>query len=671
MKRLLAVLIAMWMTGDVAHAAFATNLSTKVVALDALTDDFTDFRFRWTGYDSQDVKFTVETTSGTGYVMTGYTATFKATKRASGATNVVYISKGTSDCTISLSNVTFTVAYSNVPPNGTYNAELLLIDSANGLYRTLARGTIFVRESLYASDGSDFPYPSLTASFADLTDVSLSGVAQGDVLYRGATMWNNLAAGTSGYVLTTAGAGANPSWTAKTSDSTYTNYLEGDTEIVVTGAARSGSNVLSIGSTIARDTEVNSTVQSATGTLYTTAAAAWTAADTAAITALSNACVTLWQADDLTVSNACIAYTVSEAQALSNVVAVLSEANTFTESQLIKSQYARGWTAQKVSADGLTTYGQSQIYWYGANYYPAWTAGWLDGATYKAASIYWAPYHWTVESNLVVEGSISQGGATLDSTYLQLAGGLPMTGALSLGSNQNINLVYLMQLINADPTNPGLGYGGIKWQDGSTYLEGNANIPGTDAGRIVLGFSGSDVWTFCQTNLNSGTADLVCGGTIYQGGSSLAATYLGIAATAADSTLFAGATAAGYSNAVMAAVAASYSTRTDYDSYSLFPTSGIPAWQVLWGASRDEDCTLTGIKGYAHAGTCVVHIIEAVSNTTWGTWTTNATITATTEGAYSTTFTDAAIGAGNWYGVLAGAYDPACSNVSITVKLTW
>ena len=39
-------------------------------------------------------------------------------------------------------------------------------------------------------------------------------------------------------------------------DTTYTNYLAGDTEIVVTGDSRSGSNVLSIGSTITRDTEL-------------------------------------------------------------------------------------------------------------------------------------------------------------------------------------------------------------------------------------------------------------------------------------------------------------------------------------------------------------------------------------------------------------------------------
>lgn len=40
----------------------------------------------------------------------------------------------------------------------------------------------------------------------------ISSDAQGDILYRGATTWTRLAAGTAGYVLSTGGAAANPSW---------------------------------------------------------------------------------------------------------------------------------------------------------------------------------------------------------------------------------------------------------------------------------------------------------------------------------------------------------------------------------------------------------------------------------------------------------------------------
>lgn len=47
-----------------------------------------------------------------------------------------------------------------------------------------------------------------------MLDFLASGEAQGDVLYRNATVWTFLPAGTAGQVLTTGGAGANPSWAA-------------------------------------------------------------------------------------------------------------------------------------------------------------------------------------------------------------------------------------------------------------------------------------------------------------------------------------------------------------------------------------------------------------------------------------------------------------------------
>jgi hypothetical protein len=40
----------------------------------------------------------------------------------------------------------------------------------------------------------------------------VGSAAQGDILYRGASTWDRLAAGTSGYALQTSGASANPSW---------------------------------------------------------------------------------------------------------------------------------------------------------------------------------------------------------------------------------------------------------------------------------------------------------------------------------------------------------------------------------------------------------------------------------------------------------------------------
>jgi hypothetical protein len=71
-----------------------------------------------------------------------------------------------------------------------------------------------------------------TTQLNDLSvDVALASVARGDVLFRGASKWNNLAPGTAGQYLQTAGAGADPVWA--TVDLTTRVAKAGDT---MTGA---------------------------------------------------------------------------------------------------------------------------------------------------------------------------------------------------------------------------------------------------------------------------------------------------------------------------------------------------------------------------------------------------------------------------------------------------
>lgn len=58
--------------------------------------------------------------------------------------------------------------------------------------------------------------------------LTISGEAQGDILYRSATSWARLPAATAGYILQTNGAGANPSWAQNTGGSgapTDADYL--------------------------------------------------------------------------------------------------------------------------------------------------------------------------------------------------------------------------------------------------------------------------------------------------------------------------------------------------------------------------------------------------------------------------------------------------------------
>jgi propanediol dehydratase small subunit len=97
------------------------------------------------------------------------------------------------------------------------------------VWNNLAAGTSaqFLKSGGAAANPS-WVQPSLNSS---LSDTTLSSVAQGDVLYRGATVWNNLAAGTSGRFLQTQGAAQNPVWALPT-------FASSLSDVVLTAAAQ-------------------------------------------------------------------------------------------------------------------------------------------------------------------------------------------------------------------------------------------------------------------------------------------------------------------------------------------------------------------------------------------------------------------------------------------------
>jgi hypothetical protein len=73
-----------------------------------------------------------------------------------------------------------------------------------------------------------------------VTGLHIAGEARGDILYRGASAWVRLAANTDGLVLTTHGAGADPTWAAggiSGVDATGTNNLSWTTNKDATAAA--------------------------------------------------------------------------------------------------------------------------------------------------------------------------------------------------------------------------------------------------------------------------------------------------------------------------------------------------------------------------------------------------------------------------------------------------
>lgn len=69
-------------------------------------------------------------------------------------------------------------------------------------------GQLLAGDALVDSGGNPFTTPPLMSAAID----TAFGSVQGDILYRDAAVWKVLAPGAAGQVLSTGGAGANPSW---------------------------------------------------------------------------------------------------------------------------------------------------------------------------------------------------------------------------------------------------------------------------------------------------------------------------------------------------------------------------------------------------------------------------------------------------------------------------
>ena len=104
-----------------------------------------------------------------------------------------------------------------------------------------------------------------SSTLAGLTDVTLTSVAQGNVLYRDGTDWKNLAPGTSGQYLKTNGAGADPAWSSIPGggDMLASNNLS--------DVANAGTSRTNLGVAIGSDVQAHSAVLDATTASFTTA----------------------------------------------------------------------------------------------------------------------------------------------------------------------------------------------------------------------------------------------------------------------------------------------------------------------------------------------------------------------------------------------------------------
>lgn len=188
------------------------------------------------------------------------TATYQVGRRIKAYGTTPFTIYGTISVSAYSSVTTVTVVWDSGSLNGTLSTIWLSINSVTNksISSSMISGATFLTDgdkgditvsssgAAWAIDNDAVTYAKMqnisatskilgrkTASAGDTEECSLSEIldfigsaAQGDILYRGASAWARLGAGTSGQFLKTQGAGANPTWanvTAGTPNGTQTN----------------------------------------------------------------------------------------------------------------------------------------------------------------------------------------------------------------------------------------------------------------------------------------------------------------------------------------------------------------------------------------------------------------------------------------------------------------
>ena len=91
-------------------------------------------------------------------------------------------------------------------------------------------------------------------------------------------------------------------------------------------------------------------------------------------------------------------------------------------------------------------------------------------------------------------------------------------------------------------------------------------------------------------------------------------------------------------------------------------------WNVYQFGYRPTARTLLSLFGKTQAGTVTVDIVEAATNSAWGTFTTNVTLILTTTGAKPTSMADSAVAANKLLGWQFRERGATCSNATWTLE---
>jgi len=137
---------------------FPKQTNTATVTLGANSGpDFRQWRFKIEGWSDQFFDFKING-------LDSYNVGFKVSRTISSTNQTTYISLQPANLTATATNVYFSIARTNVPPNGVYKSELVFWDAATNLFRTAGRGTIQVTDSLY--DTADETFRDTTTGLA-------------------------------------------------------------------------------------------------------------------------------------------------------------------------------------------------------------------------------------------------------------------------------------------------------------------------------------------------------------------------------------------------------------------------------------------------------------------------------------------------------------------------
>jgi len=114
----------------------------------------------------------VVTQNGTVQDMSAAVVAFKVSRLVHDSTQTTAFIN-TTNITRSTTNIVWFLDATNIPPNGTYMAELWSYTGASTNYsRTLAQGRVTVINSLYDDEDATFPWPTRATNLSDYATIA-------------------------------------------------------------------------------------------------------------------------------------------------------------------------------------------------------------------------------------------------------------------------------------------------------------------------------------------------------------------------------------------------------------------------------------------------------------------------------------------------------------------